>query len=148
MAEVPIGSRKKSKQSILLFREQIASLLLTHNKSQAQLCAHLGISRSWLSKLLRGRRNMVSMRYLDEIAEYFDVEVGDLFRPVKEPDVIEKLLATLPGERIPEIVPRAPKGLGPRRRGRNHVIVESQVKMLLERQRAAKGDRQRAAKGR
>lgn len=97
-------SRKKPSATVSLLRDNVARLLLLNKRSAAQLSDHLGVSRSWLSRLLRGRRQMVSMWYLDEIAGYFGVDVYELFTPVRAPAVVRQFLST--STRLKELAPR------------------------------------------
>lgn len=114
MAEVPAGTTAKMPQSIILLKNNLALLLLAHSRSQAQFCRYLGVNQSWMSKLLRGRRNMVSMWYLDKIATYFEIEVYELFMPVRNQALVQHYFDARPNGRLKEVAPRAARGLGRR----------------------------------
>lgn len=115
---------KRPGKAITALRDNIALHLMANNRSQAQLSDHLGVSRTWVSKLLRGTRTMVSMWYLDAIAQYFGVEVYELFMPVSARSPVRGYLIAKPGVRLKETAPR-----GPRVR-RSSTVIERAAKQL------------------
>ncbi len=61
----------------------IQQLLDAHGMSHADLAEALGQKRPQVSRMLRGEHSP-RVKYLEEIAEVFDVDVAVLFRPVRK----------------------------------------------------------------
>ena len=59
----------------------IRSLLSARRLRAADLAMYCHHRPAWISKILAGER-AVSPEDLDRIADFFDVDVADLFRPV------------------------------------------------------------------
>ncbi len=60
--------------------QNIRALLAARSRAADELARHCGHAAPWLSKILTGDRG-IRCRDLDLIADFFDVEVTDLFRP-------------------------------------------------------------------
>lgn len=54
------------------------NLLDSHNISGAKMCADLGMSRSFMTELRKGRAKSITMETAHKIAKYFDVPVDYL----------------------------------------------------------------------
>ncbi len=63
-----------------LLVQNIRALLATRGQTAEAVAQHCRHEGSWLSKILADDRG-ISVRHLDCIATFFDVEVADLFRP-------------------------------------------------------------------
>jgi transcriptional regulator with XRE-family HTH domain len=54
------------------------NLLDSHHISGAKMCADLGMSRSFMTELRKGRAKSITVETADKIAKYFDVPVDYL----------------------------------------------------------------------
>lgn len=59
------------------FGLRLRSLRLKHNYTQAQLADYLGIDRSYISDVERGRKAM-SLTYLETVAQGFSLNLAEL----------------------------------------------------------------------
>ena len=60
------------------FRETLWYLVAQSGRSERQICHQLGHNRGYINKLLNGNADP-SYRGVLELAEYFNVEIGELF---------------------------------------------------------------------
>lgn len=61
------------------FGERLRFLRRASNMTQVQLAAYLGIDRSFLSDVERGRKGM-SLNFLDAVAKGFKISLSELLR--------------------------------------------------------------------
>lgn len=59
------------------FGERLRTLRRAKNMTQTQLAVHLGIDRSFISDVERGRKGM-SLSLLDVVAQGFEITLSDL----------------------------------------------------------------------
>lgn len=60
------------------FRETLWHLVVQSGRSERQICQQLGRNSGYINKLLNGNADP-SYRGILELAEYFNVEIGELF---------------------------------------------------------------------
>ena len=72
------------------------NLLDSHHISGAKMCADLGMSRSFMTELRKGRAKSITVETADKIAKYFDVPVDYLLgKEEKMPTVTGEQKETL-----------------------------------------------------
>ena len=60
------------------FRETLWRLVVQSGRSERQICQQLGRNSGYINKLLNGNADP-SYKGILELAEYFNVEIGELF---------------------------------------------------------------------
>ena len=60
------------------FRETLWRLVVQSGRSERQICQQLGCNSGYINKLLNGNADP-SYKSVLELAEYFNVEIGELF---------------------------------------------------------------------
>ena len=68
------------KQTVYVFRENVAALLKARHEDGASLAFWCRHDKSWMSKILTGER-VVSLRDIDAIADFFGLSPYQLFQP-------------------------------------------------------------------
>jgi Helix-turn-helix. len=76
-------SRKKKNKQLLAVGKRIRSLRVSQGISQEKFAVDAGLDRAYYGGVERGERNIATLNLI-RIAAALDVEVGDLFPPLKE----------------------------------------------------------------
>lgn len=79
MAAMPMLSTPGSQSITVTFGKRLRTLRMEHGYTQTQLADYLGIDRSFISDVERGKKNM-SLTYLETVAQGFKLTLSELTR--------------------------------------------------------------------
>ena len=77
--DLPIPLQVASKSITVTFGKRLRSLRMERGYTQTQLADYLGIDRSFISDVERGKKNM-SLTYLETVAQGFGITLSELTR--------------------------------------------------------------------
>lgn len=76
---VPGPSLVRQPSITVSFGNRLRTLRVKHGYTQTQLATYLGIDRSFISDVERGKKNM-SLTYLETVAQGFNISLSELTR--------------------------------------------------------------------
>ncbi len=75
----PLSSAVRPPSIVVSFGKRLRALRMEHGYTQTQLADYLGIDRSFISDVERGKKNM-SLTYLETVAQGFKITLSELTR--------------------------------------------------------------------